>query len=197
VQGVEAERQRMVADLQLLNDVLASTPIAGRYWLFGGLVLGLAREGRLMDHDLDDADFAYLGEDEDLLLESFPALEEAGFTLTYRYPGATGMATEYSFARRGAKFEFFRIDVVDGSFRWFNYGTCLEGPVRNECRIPAQPLGEVSLVDRTWLGSRDEDLELTALYGDWRTPDPGFEYMDAPTIVARTPWDNSSYRVAR
>ena len=47
--------EEMIADLQRLNDVLATTPIANRYWLFGGLLLGYAREGSVLGHDAVDA----------------------------------------------------------------------------------------------------------------------------------------------
>jgi hypothetical protein len=47
---------RFVANLRLLNDVLAESPIADHYQLFGGLLLGMEREGRPLAHD-PDADF--------------------------------------------------------------------------------------------------------------------------------------------
>ena len=40
---------------------------------------------------------------------------------------------------------------------------------------------------------RDHEAELEALYGDWRTPDPGYDYMCSPAIVRRYPWDPSSF----
>src|SRR5689334_2771579 len=46
-------------DLRLLNDVLAATEFGPRYWVWGGMLLGWAREGRLIAHDIGDADFAY------------------------------------------------------------------------------------------------------------------------------------------
>ena len=67
-------------------------------------------------------------------------------------------------------------------------------PAGNECVLPAQPLEEVRHVGRTWLKARDHDAELTANYGDWRTPEPGWDYMRGPAIVRRFPWDDSDHR---
>ena len=44
-------------NLVLLNDVLQSTPLAGRLWVLGGVLIGWAREGRVLAHDSHDADF--------------------------------------------------------------------------------------------------------------------------------------------
>ena len=54
----------MEDNLRLLHDVLARTPIAGRYWLFGGLLLSAVREGEIMLHDTKDADWGFLAADE-------------------------------------------------------------------------------------------------------------------------------------
>jgi hypothetical protein len=175
--------------------VLATTPMAGRSWLFGGLLLGLVREGGLMLHDCNDADLGFLSDDVVRLESCFPALIEAGFAPHFRFPGVFGDATEYSFTRRGAKFEFFRIEVVGDRFRYWNYGHGPSGPVRNRCSISAQPLEEVRFLDRAWLAVRDPDAELTALYGDWRTPDPGYDYLRGPAIEQTEPWDASTFEL--
>lgn len=188
--ALEASRRLMEDNLRLLHDVLARTPIAGRYWLFGGLLLSAVREGEIMLHDTKDADWGFLAADEQRMIDAFPALLEAGFAPHLRFPAATGPATEYSFIKDGAKFEFFRSAVVGDRLQWHNYGHLADGtPMRNTCAIPAQPLSEIRFLDRTWLKARDEDVELTALYDTWRIPASGFDYMDAPTIVGRDPWD--------
>jgi hypothetical protein len=190
-------RQQMAANLRVLNDVLARTPLAGRTWMFGGLLLGLVREGGLMLHDCSDADFALLAEDEAQLEASFDALAEAGFEHVHRFPGLAGEATEHSFRRAGAKFDFFLLHVRDDRFAYSNYGHASGRGVKNHCEIPAQPLEDVRFLDRSWLKVRDHDAELTALYGDWRTPNPLWNYMQGPAIVEREPWDDSSYDLTR
>lgn len=194
VAGVkDAQYERMVEQLQLLNDVLAGSPLAGRYWMFSGMLLGWAREGDLLRHDVVDVDFAYLADDERRLLDTIPLLRAAGFEPLYRFPGGDAPATEYSLLRGGAKFEFFRHEVVGDRFRYYSYGQTAHGPTANELLLPAQPREPVEFLGRTWLKVRDHEAELEALYGDWRTPDPDYDYMVSPAIVRRFPWDCSSF----
>jgi hypothetical protein len=168
----------------------------GRMWVFGGLLLGWAREGDLLGHDCDDVDFAYLADDAWRFESMFATLEAAGFSLSLRYPGATGEATEYAFRRDGIKFDFFCLKAVDERFRYCSYGGLDGRLVVNHVEIPGQPLEEFRFLGRTWLKVRDHDAELTALYGDWRTPRPDWDYMAGPSIVARGPWDDSTFRLA-
>jgi SAM-dependent methyltransferase len=191
----EASRDLLVANLQLLNDTLATTPIAGRTWIFGGLHLGIVREGGIMLHDTKDVDFAFLGEDVERLEAGFPALIEAGFAPHFRFPGLTGEATEYSFIKDDAKFEFFRLDRVGDELIFHHYGQLPDRSIRNRCAIPAQPLAELRLADRTWLAARDADVELTALFNDWRTPNPDWDYLDGPAVRETTVWDDSTFHL--
>jgi hypothetical protein len=193
----DAKRHRMADHLRALNDVLARTPMAGRTWIFGGLLLGWVREGGLMSHDCSDADFAYLAQDAERIEASFATLEEAGFRRIHRFPGLYGEATEHSFGRDGVKFDFFRLTLRGDRFAYCNYGSHRGVAVKNLCEIPAQPLEEIRFLGRPWLKVRDHDAELTALYGDWRTPNPDWDYMDGPAIVGREAWDDSSYDLAR
>lgn len=180
----------MAEDLRLLNDVLATTPLADRYWLFGGLVLGWARERALLGHDCVDADLALLDTDVDRLEAAFDALFAAGFEPLYCFPGARRTPTEYSFKRGERKFDFFLFELDGDRFRYRNYALHGgRGPVMNVCEIPAQPLTEVAFLGRRWLKMVDSDVELTAQYGDWRTPDPDWDYLDGPATVSTHRWD--------
>ncbi len=40
---------------------------------------------------------------------------------------------------------------------------------------------------REWLKLADHEAQLEELSGDWRTPDPDWDYRDDPSIVARLP----------
>jgi hypothetical protein len=82
--------------------------------------------------------------------------------------------------------------------QWSNYGTNTDpsspyGYVQNVCEIPALPLEEFHFLGRYWLKPADHEAELTAIYGDWRTPDPDYDYMRGPAIIERRPWDPSRY----
>ena len=83
---------RFVANLQLLNDVIAQTALAERYWLWGSVLLGWAREGRLLGHDAADADFGIFAADEADWLSATPSLASAGFQPPHRSPPGTQTA---------------------------------------------------------------------------------------------------------
>src|SRR6185312_3765766 len=92
-----AGKARAIRNLHVLHDVLESSAMAGRTWVFGGMLLGWAREGDLLGHDCDDFDFAYHSDDAPRFECIFAGLAEAGFQLIHRFPGRTGTATEYAF----------------------------------------------------------------------------------------------------
>lgn len=184
---VERRRRQFAADLRRLNDALAGSPLDGRWWVFGGMLLGWAREGRLLDHDLIDADFAYRDEDHERFLAAVPTLVAAGFEPLHRYVSNDGLVTIHRFVRGRGRFEFFRLVPVEGGLRfWMHDGreppTEYAGDLTDQCVSPFRFLG------RTWLKSEDHEAELAAMYGDWRTPDPGFDYPDEPCIVSAEPW---------
>lgn len=181
---------RMQRRLRRLHDALEQTPIAGRYWMSGGGLIGWAREGRLLGHDARDVDFHYRAEDSDRLESTLPLLAQAGFSVGRRFPNIDPSipATEWALMQDEANFDFFRIDLVDGHWRSHSYGWLEGAPTQNELSLPAQPLEEFEFLGRYWLKAADHDAELTALYGDWRTPDPHHDYMRNCAIVARNPW---------
>jgi hypothetical protein len=179
--------------LQRLNDVLAETPLAGHYWLFGGLLLGWAREGRLLLHDFRDADFAYEAADDDRFAAAVPAIIEAGFEPLFRYRNSDSEYTEHSFKRAGSQFEFFRMTRDGANWRYHMYDEARL--VEMIGQLAAQPLEEIEFLGRTWLKPVDHEAELVALYGDWRTPKPDWYSLDDDLgIVARRAWKYPDYR---
>jgi hypothetical protein len=175
-----------VKSLRLLNDTLADTDLSGRYWVWGGLLIGWAREGKPLAHDSSDADFCVLAEDMPRFASAVPALKEAGFAPSARYMTSDGRAMEYDFLRDGARFEFFVMEPVDGRLHYYDFGT--DPPTQALASIADQALVPFEFVGRMWRKHADHDAELTAMYGDWRTPDPGWWYMDDVAIVERTVW---------
>jgi hypothetical protein len=183
--------RRFSESLQVLNDTLAGTPLAGRYWVWGGLLIGWAREGAPLAHDSRDADFCVRAEDVPHLHSAVPALADAGFAPALRFVTNDGRPVEYSFVRDGAKFEFFVLEPVDGRLRYYDFSDGAQGdgpPTQATAEIDEQELVPFELVGRTWLKHADHDAELTAMYGDWRTPDTGWWYMNDVAIVERTAW---------
>lgn len=183
-------RRRFVTDLQLLNDTLARHAMSGRYWMWAGVLLGWAREGAPLAHDRD-ADFALLPEDFTRLVELAPDLRAAGFTPFHQFRNNAGTLTEVTFRRHGARFEFFLFRPDDGELTFFLYGWPPRHLLEIEARVMDQERVPFDFLDREWLRARDVESELTALYGDWRRPEPQWSYLnDVRATVTRRPWTN-------
>lgn len=184
-------------DLRRLHDVLADTDLAGRYWVWGGLLLGWAREGRLLRHDLRDADFGVLTEDVPRLEAAVRALDKAGFGLVTRRLANDGRFIFFRFCRHArwhrSQFEFFVLDVVGDQLRYLLHheqgGPEADRPVEAEYRLPAQELVPFEFLGRTWLRHADADLELTTIYGDWSTPQKDWWWWrDDRNLHSSRPW---------
>jgi hypothetical protein len=65
--------------MRRLHCTLAATPLAGRCWIVGGLLLGPIRQGRPLAGDLGDVDFTFLSSDREAFLSAVPAISAAGF----------------------------------------------------------------------------------------------------------------------
>jgi hypothetical protein len=177
-----------VRDLQMLNDVLSRTPCGDRYWVWSGLLLGWAREGRVLPHDLRDADFAYADEDEPLIVEGIEALVRAGFRRGFSLRNNAGALTEHTVIRHGARFEFFRMSPVSSEWEYHLYGTGQPFPTQLTARLPRQRLAPFDFLGRNWLKPVDHEQELSMMYGDWRTPDPSWSYLEQGDVVGREEW---------
>lgn len=177
--------------LQLLNDVLSSTPFGNRYWLRAGLLLGWAREGRILSHDRADADFGFLAQDRDNLLQAIPRLIEAGFAPSTVLRNNAGRATEYVLRRGTANFEFFEMEEVGNELEYFLYcahGEHKQDPIQIRCRVPRHNLEEIEFVGRRWYKPDRHERQLEVMYGEWRKPDPYHQYINTGAAVERTPW---------
>ena len=150
-------------------------------------LLGWAREGRILPGDAD-ADFAFSAADDERYARAVLALLDAGFRRWFCFRNNSGEITEETFVRRGAKFEFFRITDLGQQHQYYMYGRDDQGPVELVARLARQELEPFEFLGRTWQKSADHEAELEAIYGDWRTPDPTFSYLDEGTIVGRSRW---------
>jgi glycerol-3-phosphate cytidylyltransferase-like family protein len=177
-------RRAYARGLRHLADAMRHTPLHARWWVVGGLLLGWARDGRMMDSDLDDADFAYLDEDHDRFLASVPALVRAGFLPRHRFSSADGRYVEHRFRRGGIQYDFFRVARSGGRFR---YSMFVRGaaPLELVAEVPDQPRVPFRHLGREWLKVADHDLALRTIYGDWRTHRPDWSYVSDRAIVER------------
>lgn len=206
--AVLRRKSRFIDGLTLLNRTVANTALADRYWIFGGLLLGWAREGAILRNDYRDADFAFMSEDRDRLVSSIEAIREAGFRPLHRWRNNDGHTTEWVFERDGARFEFFEFSPVDPSdsavpeapmFRHYGYfpksgswAEALNNPGSSieqvEVHLPYQTRGEFAFLGSRWHKAVDHELELDSLYGErWRAE---------PKVFYNTPWMTSRHSPA-
>lgn len=213
-------KSRFVDGLTLLNQTLATTALADRYWIFGGLLLGWAREGGILRNDYRDADFAYMSEDRDRLISAVDTLREAGLRPLHRWTNNDGNTTEWVFERDGARFEFFEFSSVDPSdsiapgtpmFRHYGYfpksgswAEALTNPSTSieqvEVHLPYQAREEFKFLGSQWYKVVDHELELDSLYGQrWRAEpkvfynSPWMTSRHSPAIYSRKSWSVGSF----
>jgi hypothetical protein len=177
--------RRFTASLRRLHDTLETTELSGHYWVWGGVLLGWARDGAIMTHDCFDADFAVADRDFERLVSSVPEMVRAGFRCDRRFVNSNGEITELTFIRHGARFDFFRFFPVTDGLRYYLYNITLKEITEIEACIPDQNTVPFSFIDRTWLKHEDHDLELRSLYGSWEVPDPSWSYQNALSIQSR------------
>jgi hypothetical protein len=188
------QRKQLIRDLGRLNDVLAQTPLAGRYWVHGGVLLGWARDGKLLLNDLEDVDLAYRAEDRASFEAAIPSLIAAGFRLICVFHTLDGRTTIERFQRGRFWYEFFAMWPALGKLHAysFSYGT-LGGEdthVEHVHEYPDDRLVPFSFLGRTWLKPANHEAYLEANYGNWRVEDRGFTYLNSPSIIDRRPCSN-------
>jgi hypothetical protein len=189
-ESVGIRRAILHREVRLLHDVLEATPMAGRYWLDGGLLLGWARAGDALAHDTNDVDFAFRADDYANFVSAVPDLEHAGFVLIQALRDNQGEVVALNFKKYGIQFDFLKVVVADGRFL---YRAVFAAPLQVTFERPQLPLEEVEFFGRRWMKPTDHDRALTALYGDWRTPRLDWRTdRDSPSIVAREPWQWTS-----
>jgi len=178
-----ARRMAFIRDLQRLNDLLATTALANRYYVCGGLLLGWAKNGKLQTEDIDDADFAYLAEDAGAFESAARVLARQGFEPVYRFVNNDGQPTEHVFRRHRARFDFFTVWRREGRIQYFMYDS------RNElvCERTDQDLVPFRFLNRTWLKPAGHEAVLAETYGDWRASNLHWDYTQACTVKTRCP----------
>ena len=200
VRAFVAERMRIASferNLVLLHDTLATTAMAERYWVIGGLLIGWAREGRVLAHDCQDGDFGLLQEDRDIFLNAIPALVAAGFGPFARYIDNRGLAVEYAFTKDGARFDFFLHETVGDHIRCTFFGVSPEPrnqrPIEMIRQVPRYGLAPMDFLGRRWRKPDDHEAFLAAEYGEWRARKPAFDHRsDDRSVIVVNWWTNSS-----
>ncbi len=177
--------EKFASDLRDLHDAIASTDLHGHYWVWAGLLLGWARDGAILPHDCLDGDFAVRDTDFDRLVGAVPAILRAGFSCDRKFISDSGLVTELTFTRRGARFDFFRMFPEDGRLRYFIYNLKLTSVTEIEAALPDQPTEPFTFLGRTWLKHADHARELQTIYGKWEVPDPSWAFGSGLNHEAR------------
>lgn len=137
-----------------------------------GTLLGLTRDGRLLPFDKDM--------DIGILVDAMPAVDTALRTLGWqRGPNEFPFANlaGYRHPGSGAWLDVCGFAVEPGTGLWLG-GFWLPGIAREWQRISEYPdpaLKQVASPAGAVWAVADPDAWLTAMYGDWRTPDPDFD----------------------
>ena len=174
-----SRHKRLVDGVFKLHEVLQCSPLRDRYWICGGALLGWAREGSLLKHD-PDIDFHFWEEDREHFLKGSEMLKQSGFKPEFCWRNTDNHITEYVLSYRHIRFEFFEATKANGNTRWMAYGSNarrgIDG-VQLLCETPGQELSEFEFLGKNWLKPKDHVKYLTALYGDWKTPNPDYSYI--------------------
>ena len=139
--------------------MLASGPLADRYGVFGGLLLGIVREGRPLPGDWD-ADFYYLDYDEERFDRCIPALVDAGFKRLFKFVANDGIAWEYSFLKDEAKFEFFRTTAGESGELYYNDFVVGASPRQQKKSFIGLPLVPMEFLGCRWMVVKDVEAGL-------------------------------------
>lgn len=176
--------KRVLSVLRDLREVLEADGIP--FFFAAGTALGIVRNGRPLDHD-DDIDVGVFEEhwDRDRLLAAF--MRHPHFDLEASSSERPKIRLLH---RGGAGIDIFRFyregDGVyhDGNFvRWKN----------STFQIEAHNAAGGTVYLPT-----DTDRYLTENYGDWRTPDKGFDaFIDGPNVEVTIPEYHNIHRMRR
>lgn len=203
--------------LRQLERALATTGMAGRLWLMGGLAIGYARTGRPLDNDLCDVDLGYADADHEAMMEALDVLARRGFRPTHRLVSNAGVQTAMRLRKDGVWVDLVRCfhggdggDGGDGAGGaggatreyWVTYLTDRhsalaprEVEVQTEVTFQEKVPADRRMLGTSWLRAADLDAYLTEQYGTaWRAPDRVFyanswdHVRDSPAVVHVETW---------
>jgi hypothetical protein len=169
-----------------LHGLLAATPFGDRYWMIMGLLLGCMRDGAPISWDRD-SDFGFHDRDLPQFLAAMQMLRAHGYNLRPLQVNNDGRTTMWTLKHEAVKYDFFLFDRNGANIRWYCHQR--KPPLELVNEVPAHGLAGFQLYGKRWLVPENAEDVLARIYGDWRTPNPGYVYWrDSRAIVERYPW---------
>ena len=182
--GKLEERRRR--GLVRLHELLARTAFADKYWMIMGLLLGCMRDGAPIAWDRD-SDFGFMDRDLPLFLSAVRMLRGEGYNLRPPQVNNDGRTTMWTLKYEAVRYDFFLFDRSGANIRWYSHQR--KPPLEMVNEVPAHGLAGHELYGKRWQVPNNAEDVLTQIYGDWRTPNPGYLYWrDCRAIVERYPW---------
>ncbi|MBF0153677.1 MAG: LicD family protein [Magnetococcales bacterium] len=167
--------------------IVAEPPFKDHIVLWGGVLLGWMREGRILPWDRD-ADFLIFDSERHLLPELISRLEAAGFELMITYFANDGVASEYSFVKGGRKFDLFIMKRELGMAQYLLFHRLSPKHPQSliTCAFPWHGTERGWFLGREWTIPARTDEHLASIYGQWRMPNPAYRYWeDDVSIISR------------
>ena len=171
--------------------------VLGRYvresgcfvWLNGGVLLGLIRDGRPLDHDTD-IDLSFWARDQLQITEKlFPLLLKNGFQPGVKFIANNGQEVEYNLTYQGVKIEFFLNFERGAGICWY----CFGGKIQYLRGCRKHVFSQQLFADEYWWIPDPPEQYLEDLYGrNWRIKDPHYDYKKSPSTIITSPRIHSS-----
>lgn len=178
---------RRKRDLRRFHRAVSSSELAGRWWIWGGTLLGLRRSGDILAWDRD-LDVAVRRSDLPALMRTIDSLTALGFKTQENFLDR-GELVAVHLVRHGFDYDFSVLDDAgSGKLGYRAFTVRDDEVVLIEGTVPAQSLGSIRAWGCDWPCAADPDVDLSALYGSgWRTPNPAWSALDSPSIASVTP----------
>jgi hypothetical protein len=114
-------------------------------------------------------------------------LRAEGYDLRPPQVNNDGRTTMWTLKYQAVKYDFFLFDRNGANIRWYCHQR--KPPLELVNEVPAHGFAGFELYGKRWLVPENAEDVLARIYGDWRTPNPGWvHWRDSRAIVERYPW---------
>lgn len=183
----EEVKSALINTLEYIENLGTNTDI----WICGGVLLGYARHGALLEHDTD-IDFHYWKKDSNATIKFINDLtSKKNFSYSKNYKNNDGQITQHVIKYKKTTIDFFMAEEIDDKIEWYSYTTKhWNRPSRQFLnQAPYMGLEKFNFYGHKALKPRNHEIYLESLYGDWKTPQKDYTYyIDSKAIISKSPW---------